>query len=115
VSFPELAFLDSGPGPPLRRQLRDWFDGLTSAYEAIGSLGLTPDDWPRLTALFDRMYREGVSAATEAEVAWLHDLEERLTFELARALVSGPGRDNAIARARLTDAYLRRRRRRTLR
>jgi hypothetical protein len=88
---------------------RRLFEHVTEPWEGRGGdLGLRHDDWARLTAVCDRLAREGMSAATELELAWLRDLEERTTYALARALVVGPGRDRAIVQARLTDAYRRR-------
>jgi len=80
------------------------FAHLTKAYER-GPFNLAPTDWPRLTALLDRLEREGSPAATEAEAAWLCDLEERASYALAIAELAGPGHDKASARARLTDAF----------
>jgi hypothetical protein len=89
--------------------LRNRFEYLMRAFEVGGLHSLGPGGWARLTALFDRLGRAGVSSATEVEAAWVRDLEEQATYALARGLVAGPGRDRAIVRARLTDSYIRRR------
>lgn len=88
------------------------FELLVTAYEA-GGLPVSHEEWARLTPLFSRLDREGISTATEAELAWLLDLEERATHSLELARVAGPGRDRAIARVYLIDDYRRRRRERS--
>jgi hypothetical protein len=57
------------------RDPRAFLEGLQEKYEAGGLLPLGPKDWPRLTALLDRLDREGVETATEDEAAWLTELD----------------------------------------
>jgi hypothetical protein len=81
-----------------RPSAAELLEHLTRAYE-VGSSGVTPEEWRRLAALLARLDREGMQAAAADEVGWLRDLEQRATYALALAEVSGAGLDRALARA----------------
>lgn len=67
------------PGDEMGQCLKDWFDRLNTAYDA-GEIRVSYDKWKRLTLAADRLFHEGLAAATDAEVALFRDVDERVRY-----------------------------------
>jgi hypothetical protein len=84
----------SAPTQPLgddHSTLTALFEHLCRAYEEGVGCRIGEDDWPRLTALFERLDHDGIATVTPAEAAWLRLLVEDATRSLVRTWLSEHG------------------------